>query len=429
MVRRILIRVAKRETFLMPKNDGSTLFPLIKDTAGWIGEIASVVGIPGVGLVAKLVEKAPLEDVANYLKERASGRAKLAVPTHLLLAPEGAPPAPVPQQHQESPAPEAKAGAVELDIGTLRDEYARAEGMSEPILAALDEALAEAGNRLAAFIDETAVSSLIDPHDAYGLWPGFTLEWKVRRSLSDALAGTAAADEIPTVRTLVEGELAAGMIDYILAKAAGGPEASLVLGDGIRLFNANTGYRWSATDSLRTGYVIGIAPRNPDLLIRRRQDWAGNTVEAAQAAKTLVTRLGGLSTGGRDELTAAWLHSCAASEVPAKRRQERGVSINPFLRQIEYPLVHIGETDLRDALRPDVEAIYLRYDWQKEITADRRFFEALNELALAYRRNDEERFNDAAADLKVQLLVEKDSKTGVENVIKRLRAARGWDPA
>lgn len=399
----------------------SPLIPLIKEGAGWVGEFASIVGIPGVGLAAKLIEKAPLGSFEAWLRHRSRGD-QISVPE---------PPEPVRIDGTEAGTATIVEGRPEnsppqtvvVDVDELLKQYVTVQE-SEPFFAALNAAMKDAVVRLQSFLVQTSIVKGYLDKDTNGLWPAFALEWKVRRGLNDKLSAAATVNDVPALRSLLQAEFAAAMIDDIMASAAD-PGKPLALGKEVRLFAASEAYKWPKAEGFRSGYVVASV-RKPDALrgLIGEVEPQFEPEKAAQIAASLTSRLGRLSVAGRDELTLAWLRTCAASELPPKLREKRGLAINPFLSRIEYPLLHVADPALLESIRPDVELIYGKFDGIA-ISSHRDFYDALNEIALAYAGNDPARFEAGTRKLKLNSMVPKFApvRLPVENVIARLNDA------
>ena len=394
----------------MSDDKPAAIFPLIKETAGWVGDIASTIGIPIVPLVAKLIEKAPLGSFESWLRSRATGDN-----VDIAVTPDSTPPAPAADAAPPPPAIETKA----FDVGELLRQYETIQH-SEPFFAALTKATAEAVSRLEAFITATSILSPVASAHV-GLWPLFTLEWKARRCLTTILGDSAAVSDVPELRLLIEAEVAGTIIDDIVASAAGGPDAAVALGPTVKLFGASKGYAWPKAQGLRPGYVIGYATRLDAMSSLIGGSPAAAPIPDQTAAREegsrLTARLGELSVAGRDELTAAWIHTCEAGELSAARRAQRGLRVNPFLSRLEFPLLHVRNPAKRDAMRPDLDMIYAAVD-DSNVFLDRDFFATLDELAAANGVDDADRF--AAAERHIRLLTSISSGRRYAEPVKRI---------
>ena len=131
---------------------------------GWAGEIAGV-WLPGAGIVAKLIEKAPLVEFEKYVRGRARGDhlkvMEVAAPeAAAFAAPPGsgdgnAPPV--------AAAPQAPAAPIVLKVDDLLRQY-EAVRESEPFRVALGLNLHVAVTQLETFMQETAFFSGVQ-HD------------------------------------------------------------------------------------------------------------------------------------------------------------------------------------------------------------------------------------------------------------------------
>ncbi len=416
----------------MLEGNRSKIIPLVQDTAEWVDVIASVVGIPGLGIVAKLIAKAPLQDVANLLKRprnetRKIDEAQGVSPTEgeVVEVPAEVEVAEVPTT---TPDTQVQVGLTQVDISQVLSEYSKAQSNLGPFIAALDQAITGVNDQLRKFIIETSTSS-IRYAGVYGLWPAFALEWKVRRHLHNMLGNSAVLQKIPSIRALVETEIAQATINYIVTEADEGKGTRMALTatenklnaaqrEHVTILAGSKDFVFDGLEGSCPGYAIGYVSVAETL----------KDPEAASQSHRLAAQLGMLSQVGLEELKCGWQRNLEAVELPSNRRQQRGLVINPFLSTLEYLLLQIEDKTLLGTLREDVEAIYLAPD------ANARLSGELSKLGLAYARYEESTFVDIAENL-FDPFVDCDSINlaasplgqRVCRVTDVLRQARGWD--
>jgi hypothetical protein len=393
--------------------------------------------LPGAGIAAKLIEKAPLEDVERWLRGRArNGHVDVSEPVAMVtdaVAGNGgpAPAAPLPQQ---PPAPAA------LEVDDLLRQYGDVRE-SEPFRAALGNALQASVARLENFMQETTRFDGGVGDSGNGLWPAFALEWKLRRSLSDKLGASAIVSDHPALRSLVEADLAAGLIDALMSALGGSPERPQTLERLVRIFAASPAYRWPKAEGLRPGYMMAnvtspLSLSNLQLksdaaraaLARAAKPPGMGVAELEQDADVLISRLGSLSVCGRDELTRAWLRSCVASEMSERQRETNGMAPNPFLSRLQHPLIHIDDKNLLEEIRDDVVATLGAHEPTQQYFWHDGLYTKLDAVTQAFATNDADGFDKAVTSVNASLLQTSHAPQAerVERVLERLKRARGW---
>ena len=412
-----------------------------KKYAGWAGDIAGL-WLPGAGIAAKLIEKAPLGELEKYVRVRARGG---LLQVTQVAATEGvatvAPPragdggaSPVATAPQAPPAPTI------LEVDDLLRQY-EAVRESEPFRMALGRNLHVAVTQLETFMQETALFSGVLRDTCYGLWPTFALEWKLRYGLANRLGAAAIVADHPALRSLIEADLAAELVNALMAAPNPTPQQPRTLDRSVRVFAADASYRWPRAEGFRPGYVLAdvtspLSFRNMqlrsgvgrDALARARGADAIDVTQAKHDAEMLIDRLARLSLCGRDELTRAWLRSCAASELSQPQRDASSTAPNPFLSRVEHPLIHIDRADLLDAIRDDVEASIGLPAITDQYLGFRSLYACLDALTEAYATHDAEAFDRAVTGIAGLLILESDSAIAerVGRVIEQLKHAREW---
>jgi hypothetical protein len=289
-------------------------------------------------------------------------------------------------------------------------------------------------------MQETAFFSGVQHDTINGLWPAFALEWKLRRNLADRLGAAAIVADHPALQSLIEADLAAGLVDALMAAPGPTPEQPRTLDRLVRVFATSAFYRWPRAEVFRPGYVLAnvtspLSLRNlePDLYSVVGQGALARALgadvkQANQDADMLIERLARLSVCGRDELTLAWLRSCAASELSQPQRDASGTAPNPFLSRLKHPLIHIDRADLLDAIRDDVEASIGLPNITDQYMGDDSLYASLDALTEAYATHDAGAFDRTATTIAALLILPPNSAIAerVGRVIERLRHARGW---
>ncbi|HEV2157372.1 hypothetical protein [Bradyrhizobium sp.] len=402
----------------------------------WAAEVAAI-WVPGAGIVAKLIEKAPLEDVEIWLRSRAPGghvdvTEPVAMATDAVVG--SGDPAP------EALSPQPPPAHATLEVDDLLRQYVEVRE-SEPFRAALGSALDASIARLEHFMQETTCFEGGLGNPGNGLWPAFALEWKLRRSLSNKLGASAIVSDHPAVRSLVEADLAAGLIDAMMGPLAGTPKQPYTVERLVRIFAASPAYRWPRAEGLRPGYVMANVTSPLSLSVLDLKSNAGRSALARvttppmmdvavleQDADVLISRLGGLSVCGRDELTRAWLRSCVASEMSERQRKASGMAPNPLLSRLQHPLIHIDDKDLLEEIRDDVEATLGAPEPTLQFLAEDSVYTELDAITQAFATNDAGGFDKAVTSINTSPLVASQAaiKERVGRVVGRLRQARGW---
>jgi hypothetical protein len=394
---------------------------------------------PAAGIVAKIIEKTPMERFEIYVRERArDGRLQVTKVAGLEASAiagspgsgDGAPPVAAAQQ--------APPGPTVLDVNDLLRQYKEVRE-SEPFLVALGSNSQEAVEQLETFMQETALFSGNQRETSNGLWPAFALEWKVRRVLANRLGDAAIVADHPALQSLIEADLAAGLVDTLMAAPVPTLKQPRTLDRLVRVFKTNASDRWSKAAGFRPGFVVANVAKplslrtlklnsvvGQEALARQLGADAINETQANQDMAVFNDRFARLSNCGRDELTRAWLRSCAVSELSQQQRKASGTAPNPFLSRLKHPLIHIYRADLLEEIRDDVEAsIGLPVTTDQ---SDDSLYAQLDALTDAYATHDPAAFDRAAATVAASLILPSNSAIAerVGRVIERLKHAREW---
>jgi hypothetical protein len=245
----------------------------------------------------------------------------------------------------------------------------------------------------------------------------------------------------PALSSLVEVDLAAGLIEAMMGPLGGSPKQPHTLERLVRIFAASPAYRWPRAEGLRPGYVMAnvTSPLSLDNLALVSNEGRAALARAVpppvmdvalleQDADILIARLGGLSVCGRDELTRAWLRSCVASEMSERQRKASGMAPNPLLSRLQHPLIHIDDKDLLEDIRNDVEAILGAPDPTLQFLRQDSVYAELDAVTQAFATSNADGFDKAVTSINTSPLVvaQPAIKERVGRVVERLRQARGW---
>lgn len=402
--------------------------------ADWAGDIAGL-WLPGAGIVAKIIAKAPLAELERYLRGRARGG-------HLVEILEIAAPPTVEVPNTPlgsgnkvlsivTTPPEASPAPTTFEVADLLRQY-EAVQESEPFRVALGRTLQIAVTQLETFMQETARFASVQKDTGNGLWPAFAIEWKLRRVFADRLGAAAIVADHPALRSLIQADLAAGLVDALMAAPDPTPEHPRKIRQLVRVFASDRSYRWPRAEGFRSGYVLAAvsSPLASSPITNLARSIGADTIDEAQAkqdAVLLIDRLARLSACGRDELTTAWLRNCEVSGISKSQREGLGISLNPFLSRLEHPLIHIDRAELLDAIRDDGE-VCVGVRKHTEQFGETSLYAVVNKLSEAYAIHDDAAFSKAAIIL-TALMVLPPNRAIAEHVgrfIERLKQERGW---